>query len=179
MGKEASSDRPHFAVMVKEARGRHRLSQRQLGERIGVWNTYVGQIEKGEKVPSDEVCAKLAEVLDLDATVVMLAAYEAKADSDAAKALFRRIKSLLADPVIQQILNEGRPLDAQLLVALEEEDLRAALKDAGWRELLGRCYRMRRRRNIPGLLAVVEAMTDKQWKAMVNMLEAMGLEAPE
>ena len=42
-----------FAGMVKEAK-KVGLSQAKLGKKIGVWNTYVGQIEKGEKVPSDE-----------------------------------------------------------------------------------------------------------------------------
>jgi hypothetical protein len=57
--------------------------------------------------------------------------------------------------------------------------VRAALLEPSWREMIGRCYRLRRKRNTPGLLALVETMTDKQWRAMVNMLEAMGLEAPE
>ena len=62
-----------FAEIVKEARLQARLSQRGLAEQLttaqkpdGVWATYVGQIEKGDKVPSDEVCIKLAEVLQLD-----------------------------------------------------------------------------------------------------------------
>jgi transcriptional regulator with XRE-family HTH domain len=59
-----------FADMIKDARLDERISQRALAEQLktaqkpdGVWATYVGQIEKGEKVPSDEVCVKLAEVL--------------------------------------------------------------------------------------------------------------------
>ena len=73
-----------FAEMIKGARLQTRLSQRGLAEQLitaqkpeGVWATYIGQIEKGEKVPSDEVCIKLAEVLELDSSEVLLAAYEA------------------------------------------------------------------------------------------------------
>ena len=144
-----------------------------------MWNTYVGQIEKGEKVPSDEVCARLAEVLHLDPTLVLLAAYEAKADSDEAKALFGTMKRVLTDPVLQQLLTKREPLDPRLLEALDAADIRGVLLEAAWREMVGRCYRLRKKRNVPGLLALVEAMTDKQWKAMINMLEAMGLEAPQ
>ena len=52
-----------FSDMIKDARLNARISQRALAEQLkttqkpeGVWATYVGQIEKGEKVPSDEVC---------------------------------------------------------------------------------------------------------------------------
>ena len=52
-----------FAEILKEARLQARLSQRGLAEQLttaqkpeGVWATYVGQIEKGDKVPCDEVC---------------------------------------------------------------------------------------------------------------------------
>ena len=67
-----------FSDMIKDARLNARISQRALAEQLkttqkpeGVWAPYVGQIEKGEKVPSDEVCVKLAEVLKLDTTRVL------------------------------------------------------------------------------------------------------------
>ena len=87
-----------FAEMIKGARLQTRLSQRGLAEQLitaqkpeGVWATYIGQIEKGEKVPSDEVCIKLAEVLELDSSEVLLAAYEAKAGSEEGRALFAKM----------------------------------------------------------------------------------------
>jgi transcriptional regulator with XRE-family HTH domain len=71
-----------FAEMIKKARKQADLSQRGLAKLLisskkpdGVWATYVGQIEKGEKIPSDDVCIKLAEVLHLDSDMVLLAAY--------------------------------------------------------------------------------------------------------
>jgi len=179
MSKESQTEGTGFSGMIRESRRQQGLSQRQLGEQIGVWNTYVGQIEKGEKVPSDEVCGKLAEVLRLDPALLLVAAYEAKADSEQAKALFGTVRRVLGDPVLQQLLTKKAPLDPQLLEALEEADVRDALLEGSWREMIGRCYRLRKRRNTPGLMALVEAMSDKQWKAMINMLEAMGLEAPK
>lgn len=171
-----------FADLLREARTRKRLSQRELGEQVGIWNTYIGQIEKGEKVPSDEICKKFAEVLELDLTQVLLAAYEARTEltgSDEAIALFKRMKLVLSDPVVQRLLDADEPIDSEVLAALANADIRRLLAEEVWRERMARCYRIRSKRNILALLALVESMTDKQWKAMVNMLDAMGLEMSE
>ena len=40
--------------IIREER-KNRFSQRELGDRIGVWDTYIGQIEKDGKIPSDEI----------------------------------------------------------------------------------------------------------------------------
>jgi len=168
--------------LVKKAREEHSLSQKELGEKIGVWDTYIGQIEKGEKVPSDEICKKFAETLELDLTQVLLAAYEARTEltgSDEAIALFRKMKVVLTDPVVQRLLDTAEPLDPEVLSALTNADIRRLLAEEAWRDRVARCYRIRAKRNILALMALVESMTDKQWKAMVNMLDAMGLEMSE
>ena len=83
-----------FAELIREARKKVGLSQGGLAQQMrtakrpeGVWPTYVGQIEKGEKVPSEEMCVRLAKVLELDTTEILLAAYEARADSEEARDL--------------------------------------------------------------------------------------------
>lgn len=167
-----------FAELIKRARKRLRLSQARLGGEVGIWNTYVGQIEKGEKVPSDEVVIKLAKVLELDLTEILLAAYKAKADTTEARNLFTRMETALTDPMLQQIVASSDPVDPGVLAALVDEDIRKALKEPNWRESFSRCYRVnsRRKRDIQRLLSLIESMNDKQYSAMMNLLDAMELE---
>ena len=178
MNRNGNRGGQKFADAIREARTSRRLSQRELGEQIGVWNTYVGQWEKGEKIPADEKIVKLAEVLELDADQLLLAAFEARADSAEAAALYRKMERALTDQVFQRLLSADEPLDPRLLEALADEDIRGALQEEGWSGLLARCYRIRNKRDIPGLLALVEAMSDKQWTALMNLLETMGIEVP-
>jgi len=193
MAAMRKNDRPgnemRFADLIRDARTRKRLSQRQLGEQIltpgrpkGIWNTYIGQIEKGDKIPSDEICKKFAEVLELDLTQVLLAAYEARVGltgSDEAIGLFQKMRQVLYDPVVQRLLDAGDTIEPQILDALTNSDIRKVLAEESWRELLVRCYRLKGKRNILALLALVESMSDKQWKGLISMLDAMGLEVGE
>lgn len=186
---DRSGNEMRFADLIRDARTKKRLSQRQLGEQIltpgrpkGVWNTYIGQIEKGDKVPSDEICKKFAEVLELDLTQVLLAAYEARVEltgSDEAIGLFKKMRLVLNDPVVQRLLDAEDSIDPQILEALTSADIRKILAEESWRELLTRCYRLRSKRNILALMVLVESMTDKQWRGVVSMLDAMGLEIAE
>lgn len=171
-----------FAEMIKEARQKASLSQGRLAQQLrtarrpeGVWPTYIGQIEKGEKVPSEEVCVKLAEVLELDLTEMLLAAYEARADSDEARGLFLEMRRALTDPVIRRLLSAKEPLDPGILEALADADLCEALAHEKWRQALIRSYRARKKRDIPGLLVRIEAMNDKQWAGLMSILEGMGM----
>ena len=186
---DRSGNEMRFADLIRDARKKQRLSQRQLGEQIltpgrpkGIWNTYIGQIEKGDKIPSDEICKKFAEVLELDLTQVLLAAYEARVEltgSDEAIGLFRKMRLVLNDPVVQRLLDAEDSIDPKILEALTNTDIRKLLAEESWRELLARCYRLRSKRNILAMVALVESMTDKQWKGMISMLDAMGLEIAE
>ncbi len=178
----------HFSDMIKDARLKARISQRALAEQLkttqkpeGVWATYVGQIEKGEKVPSDEVCVKLAEVLKLDTTRVLLAAYDARAaDSPApARALFSQMERALTDALISRLLETDAPFESSVLDALSRSEISAGLSDPLWVDTFERCYRVGKKRNVPGLIKLVEAMNDKQWNGLMAMLESMGLEPDE
>ena len=64
---------------------------------------------------------------------------------------------------------------------LSDEDIRKALKEPTWRESFSRCYRVniRRKRDIQTLLSLVESMNDKQYSAMMNLLDAMELEVKD
>jgi transcriptional regulator with XRE-family HTH domain len=164
------------------------MSQRALAEQLkttqkpeGVWATYVGQIEKGEKVPSDEVCVKLAEVLKLDTTRFLLAAYEARASDspEPARDLFAQMERALTDPVVSRLLSADSPFDAAVLDALSNVHVSAGLADASWVDIFERSYKVGRKRDIPGLIKLVEAMNDRQWKGLMAMLEGMGMEPSE
>ena len=174
-----------FAEMVKEARLRARLSQRGLAKQLvtaqkpdGVWATYVGQIEKGDKVPSDEVCMKLAEVLELDPSVVLLAAYQAKAGSEEGRALFAKMARSLTDPVVNKLLASEEPLDPAVLEAVADSDTRSLLGDRVWLAAVAQARKTQKRRDVLGMLALVEAMDDKQWGVIMGMIETMGIELP-
>ena len=141
--------------MIKGARLQTRLSQRGLAEQLitaqkpeGVWATYIGQIEKGEKVPSDEVCIKLAEVLELDSSEVLLAAYEAKAGSEEGRALFAKMARSLADPVVRQLLASKEPLKPALLDALADAETQSLLSDRAWLDAIGKARKMQNKRDV-------------------------------
>jgi transcriptional regulator with XRE-family HTH domain len=158
--------------LVKKAREEHSLSQKELGEQIGVWDTYIGQIEKGEKIPSDEICVKLAHVLLLDERKLLLLAYKNRA-SDCAKELFDQIDRLMNDPVVGCILAEKDLLDLDLLNALREDgSLREALRHPVWRGMLAASYQMKNK-DIPGLIDSVKRMSERQWEALSNMMDVL------
>lgn len=56
---------------IKEARKNCRLTQEQLAERLDVSVEFVGQIERGLKLPSMQVFIKLIEVLNVSADYIL------------------------------------------------------------------------------------------------------------
>jgi transcriptional regulator with XRE-family HTH domain len=54
-----------LAAAVREIRARHQLSQERVAGRGGVGRKYVGQIERGEIVPSFAALVALAKGLDV------------------------------------------------------------------------------------------------------------------
>lgn len=101
-----------FGRIIRACRHRAGLSQNQLAEALsttsrpdGVWSTYIGQIEKGQKVPSEELCLKLAEVLDIDFTYLFLLACQDRAETTEAKRL------------VQLLLRTGNDHNLSVLIA--------------------------------------------------------------
>ena len=174
-----------FAEMIKEARLQAQLSQQRLAEQLvtarrpkGVWATYIGQIEKGEKVPSDEVCIKLAEVLELDSNRVLIAAYEAKASSEEGRALDGKMMRSLSDPVVNKLLSSEEPLDPALLGVLSNPEILALLRDQPWLEGVIQARKKQQERDVLGLLGLVEAMDDKQWDMIMGIIGTWNLKPP-
>ena len=170
MSKEGNSAFLTFGEVIKRAR-KGKFSQKEVAAEIGVWDTYVGQIEKGDKVPSDEVCVKLAEALDLDTKKLLLLAYEKRA-SGYARELFERVARIIDDPVTEYLLSEDRVIDEELLEILKDRRIREALKDPVWREVFVRGYEMQGK-DIPALIRAVAQMDEKQWQALANMIDVL------
>jgi transcriptional regulator with XRE-family HTH domain len=65
---------------VQELRDRHGLSQEALAERCDMHRNYVGGIERGERNPTLDVLARLAQGLDVSVSA-LLAIAEDRLDS--------------------------------------------------------------------------------------------------
>ena len=57
---------------LRQRRLEQRLTQAQLSERVDVSLSFIGQIERGEKVPSLETMAKLAQALETSLDFIVL-----------------------------------------------------------------------------------------------------------
>ena len=56
---------------IKEARKKQKLTQEQLAERLDVSVEFIGQIERGLKLPSMQVFVKLIETLNVSADYLL------------------------------------------------------------------------------------------------------------
>ena len=56
---------------LRTLRKRRRLTLVQLGDMLGVYNTYVSQIEKGRRTPNAAMILKIAEVFDVTTDQLM------------------------------------------------------------------------------------------------------------
>lgn len=54
-----------FGEIVRRVRKGYRWTQEDLAERSGLTTTYIGQVERGDKVPSLTVVLKLALALNV------------------------------------------------------------------------------------------------------------------
>jgi transcriptional regulator with XRE-family HTH domain len=54
-----------FGEVVRRVRKEYAWTQEDLAERSGLTTTYVGQVERGDKVPSLTVVLKLARALNV------------------------------------------------------------------------------------------------------------------
>ena len=64
-------DKLNMGARIKEVRKRNCLTQEQLAEHLDVSVEFVGQIERGLKLPSMQVFIKLVEVLNVSADYLL------------------------------------------------------------------------------------------------------------
>ena len=124
------------------------------------------------------MCLKLAEVLELDSNRVLIAAYEAKASSEEGRVLYGKMMRSLSDPVVNRLLSNAEPLDPALLGILSKPEILALLGDQPWLEAVARARKKQKERDVLRLLALVEAMDDKQWDMIMGIIETWNLEPP-
>lgn len=60
-----------FGEKLSTLRKRHGLTLRQLGEMLGVYHTYVSQIEKGKKIPNAAMIIKIADIFGVSTDQLM------------------------------------------------------------------------------------------------------------
>lgn len=159
-----------FGDTIKRAR-KDRFSQQTLGEQIGVWGTYIGQIEKGERVPSDEICLQLAKVLNLDPQKLLISAYRERAQTKEAQHLFALMDKMMTDPLISEVIADPKLLDAAIIQALHQPGIRRALKNPKWRDALSECASMADR-DIPDLIHLIKRLPPQQWEALLSTAKA-------
>ncbi|PGB04329.1 helix-turn-helix domain-containing protein [Bacillus toyonensis] len=56
---------PILSIRIKELRKERKWSQRELGEKVDVSESFVSKVESGKKQPSREVTAKFSEVFNV------------------------------------------------------------------------------------------------------------------
>ena len=155
---------------IKQNRELLRMSQKELAHQTDVWDTYISQIEKGEKIPSDELCMKLSSVLDVDYRFLLLSAYIERSRGKA-KTLFEEMKRLLSDPLFEHLLKIDW-ITPEILEALSSPDFSFAIRDPQWRQIFLDGFRMRDR-DIVGLIQIVGKMKKVQWEALMNMVQVL------
>lgn len=60
-----------FGEKLYTLRKRNKLSQRQLGDMLGVSGSYVGAIERNEKMPNAPMILKIANIFGITADQLM------------------------------------------------------------------------------------------------------------
>ena len=156
---------------IKQAREGLKMSQKELGQRVGVWDTYIGQIEKGEKLPSDELCLKVAQALGLNGRDLLLCAHIERSDGES-RALFEQMREILNDPAFDRFKRMNR-IGPGALEAFDDPDFISAIQDPNWRKAFMEGFRLKEDRDLLGLIEAIGKMKKIQWEALVNMVKAL------
>jgi len=114
-----------FGGTIKKARKNLGMTQKEVAELCGVGSIYISRIENhSQKIPSDRVCLKLAEVLGLDRKGALRLAYRLKTPPESRQFLFPDIDSVLTETVdasIRKLVSD--PSVKTLLIELSKADL--------------------------------------------------------
>lgn len=162
---------PSLGGAIRQNREQLKMSQKELGQRVGVWDTYIGQIEKGEKIPSDELCLKIAQTLDLNGKDLLLCSYIERTDGEP-RELFEQMRQFLNDPFFGYFKRMNQ-IGTEILEAFDDPDFMTAIRDPNWRKAFVEGFRLKEDRDLLGLIEAVGKMKKVQWEALVNMVKVL------
>lgn len=97
-----SRDEEQIGKRIKAMRLRLGLTQEQLGERADLHYSYVGQVERGDKLPSLKSLKKLARALNTNVEV-LLEEGEDYLSTSSAELLIRELSSMLEGRSLEDI----------------------------------------------------------------------------
>lgn len=106
-----------FGEVIKKAREKSKMTQKQLAEKCGIGAIYISRIENElNKIPSDETCLKLAEVLNIEPKFLFQLAHYLRTPSQFRKFFSpseelieiskEKTKKVVDDPSIKTLLFE-------------------------------------------------------------------------
>lgn len=87
---------PILSVRIKELRKERKWSQKELGEKVDVSESFISKVESGKKQPSREVTTKIAEVFNVT-TDFLLGRREEEKLNEMLDVKFRAMKERLAN----------------------------------------------------------------------------------
>ncbi|ADL08391.1 helix-turn-helix domain-containing protein [Thermosediminibacter oceani] len=87
---------------IRQIRLQRDLTQEELGERANLHYSYIGQVERGDKLPSLKTLSKIAKALNVSLDYVLEdpATYEAQPDTEAA---INELVTMVRTRPVQQI----------------------------------------------------------------------------
>ncbi|SLK20678.1 helix-turn-helix domain-containing protein [Bacillus toyonensis] len=87
---------PILSIRIKELRKERKWSQKELGEKVDVSESFISKVESGKKQPSREVTAKIAEVFNVTTDFLLGRSAEEKLN-EMLDVKFRAMKERLAN----------------------------------------------------------------------------------
>ncbi|MDM8529310.1 helix-turn-helix transcriptional regulator [Anaerolineales bacterium HSG24] len=60
-----------FGEKLADLRQQRSLTLRELGDMLGVYNTYISQLEKGKRTPNAAMILKIARLFDVPTDILM------------------------------------------------------------------------------------------------------------
>ncbi|MDH2858868.1 helix-turn-helix domain-containing protein [Bacillus cytotoxicus] len=87
---------PILSIRIKELRKERKWSQRELGEKVDVSESFISKVESGKKQPSREVTTKIAEVLDVTTDYLLGRSEDPELNEEEDKIVSEEGKNILA-----------------------------------------------------------------------------------
>ncbi|MEW6203327.1 MAG: helix-turn-helix domain-containing protein [bacterium] len=97
---------PNLGSLLRELRERRGLSLRQVYLKSGVSNSYLSQVETGQKIPSARVLSKLAPVYRVEVTTLLEEAGLMPKKTDELKAAEKRGKHIKLPPGLKELTED-------------------------------------------------------------------------